>query len=575
MELIEYIRLFRKWWWLFLLAGLLAGGMGYLSRSRQPEVYQAEAMISVGGYIESPNPDTVDIFAGQALAKSYAVLAETHTVLEAAIEAGEFDLTADQLQGMLSTRTIEETSMLILIVTHTDPVLAADIANEIARQLVHNSPSNLTPEQQAQVDLTNREIGRLNTQLQDLNAQIQVVDAQLETVTDPQEIQLLQERRLILIDQINRASANLVGFSQTLALLQERTNSLTIVEEARVPTSPSTPGVTNAVLMGAIVGMVLVGGLVLLIEYLDDTIKSTEQATQLLGTPVLGAIAQFDKRRGSGQHELITLDDSNAPALEGYRVLRTNLLCATEAAEKRVYIVTSPGPGEGKSITAANLAVSLAVTGLRVLLIDADLRRPRQHAIFGLANKQGLTSLLYTDHSENQKMGGLTLEAWPRSNFVYYVQTTSVPGLNVLTSGGLPANPTELLGSAALRRWLNLFLDSNAVDAIIFDTPPTIAVADSTVLAATTGAPVIMVLEAGKTKRQAAQKAVQRFTKLGLPIEGIVLNRVGVRDLVEEYEYDGYYYAPESNEHQPSRLSFIRGQRTATPEATPEKIHEN
>jgi len=256
-------------------------------------------------------------------------------------------------------------------------------------------------------------------------------------------------------------------------------------------------------------------------------------------------------------------------------VLRTNLLCATEGTEKRAYIVTSPGPGEGKSITAANLAVSLAVTGMRVLLIDADLRRPRQHAIFGLANQQGLTSLLYTDQNDDQKMGGLTLESWPRSNFVYYVQTTSVPGLKVLTSGGLPANPTELLGSAALKRWLNLFTTSEAVDAIIFDTPPTIAVADSTVLAAATGAPVIMVLEAGKTKRQAAQKAMQRFTKLGLTVEGIVLNRVGVRELVEEYEYNGYYYSPESGETQQPRLPFFRRPRAAAPESTPEKMRDN
>jgi len=269
MELIEYIRLFRKWWWLFLLAGLLTGGVSYLSRSRQPEIYHAETMLSVGGYIESPNPNTVAIFAGQELAKSYAVLASTYEVLAAAIEAGEFDLAPEQLEGMLSTTVLPETSLLVLRITHTDPVLAADIANELARQIVLNSPSNLTPEQQAQVDLSNREIDRLNTQLQDLNAQIQVVDTQLNLSADPQEIQQLQELRLILVDQINRASANLVGFSQTLALLQERTNSLAIVEEARVPTYPSDPGFMSAVLMGALVGMSLVGGLVLLIEYLD------------------------------------------------------------------------------------------------------------------------------------------------------------------------------------------------------------------------------------------------------------------------------------------------------------------
>lgn len=539
MELIDYIRLFRKWWWILLLAGAIAGGLGYLSSNRQPDLFQAEAMISVGGYIESPNPDTVDIFAGQALAKSYVVLAETNTVLEAAIQAGGFDLTAAQLAGMLTTRAIQDTSMLTLTITHMDPVLAADAANEVARQLVLNSPSNLTPEQQAQVDLTNREINRLNVQLQDLDAEIQVVNQQLATTTDPAEVEELRERHTMLVNQINQASANLSSFSFTLAQLQERTNSINIVEEARVPTRPIDHSVTRSLLIGIAAGVALASGLVLLIEYLDDKLSSADQAAQFLGVPMLGNIAEFEHKRGDRHDQLITLADSNAPALEGYRVMRTNLLCTTDTREKKVYIITSPGPGEGKSVTSANLAISLAVTGMRVLLIDADLRRPRQHVIFDLPNHQGLTALL---SSEQREQHDLTLEEWPRPNFTYYVQSTKIPGLKVMTSGGLPTNPTELLGSAALRRWLTLFLDSNTVDAIIFDTPPAIAVADSTVLASVTGATVIMVLEAGKTRRQAAQKAVQRFTKLGLRLEGLVMNRVNIRSLIQDYEYDGYYY---------------------------------
>lgn len=342
------------------------------------------------------------------------------------------------------------------------------------------------------------------------------------------------------MDQINQASANLAQFSNTVANLQERTNSLDIVEQARIPTEPSGPGLLNTVLLGAIVGMALAGGIVVLVESLDDTISTPEEATQLLALPVLGVILKFGKSGDDYTRRLITFEDPGSPVSEGYRALRTNLLFASDSQGKKAYIITSPGPAEGKSVTAANLAVAMAAAGVRVLLVDADLRRPKLHQIFGLPNKVGLTTLLSADPGRNmpQAENGVNLSNGCRE----CLQETSIPGLRVITSGFLPSNPTEALGSALMRRWFEIFISSSNVDVVLFDTPPSLVVADSSVLAAATGASVVFVLEAGRTRRRAALRAKEQFDQLHLDIKGTILNLVDPREMGQGYGYGEYYY---------------------------------
>jgi len=394
MEFVDYVRLVRKWLWLFVIAAVVGGGVAYVVSSTRPDVYRAETMISVGGFIQSPNPDSADIRTGVDLAQNYAVLAKTYEILDAAIVAGQFGLTPTELSEMVETRVIANTSMLVLSVEYTDPVLAADIANEIARQLILNSPSNLTPAQQSQLELANAEIEKLNTQLQDTRAQLQLVDSQIANAGSEEERSLLQTRRDTLLEQINQASSNLAEFSATVAALQQRTNSLDIVERARIPTEPSGMSIAVITLVGAVVGLGIGWVAVLVIEYLDDTIRVPDQVPQAVGLPVLGAIARFGKKKDNYPSRLITVHDPGSAIAESYRTLRTNLLFSTDANKKQAYIITSVGPQEGKSITAANLAVVMATAGLRVLLVDADLRRPKLHLIFGISNKAGLTTLL-------------------------------------------------------------------------------------------------------------------------------------------------------------------------------------
>jgi len=539
MELVAYIRLFKKWFWLLFLGAFLAGGAAFLIRSRQPELYTAAVTIQVGTSLDAPNPQLGDLNTGAQLAQTYAVLARSRNVLERAVAAREFPFGAGTIAGSLTTQIIQGTSLLRLIVTYTDPVLAAEMANEVARQLILNSPSNLTPDQQAQIDLANEEIDQLTDELQQARRELTDLDRQIAQSEDADDVANLREQRNTLADRIVSISGNIAQYSNTVANLQRRTNSLTVVEEARIPVGPAGNNVFSSTLLGAIVGAALAAGVALLIEYLDDTVRTADEATQMLGLPTLAVIHRFGKSHDTYAQRLITYHDPGSPVSEQYRTLRTNLLFSSNGSwSKGAYVITSPGPSEGKSVTAANLAVTMAMAGLRVLLIDADLRRPRVHETFGLPNEVGLSTLLSAD--PNELSSEISRGALPQ-NLLACLQETEIPGLRVISSGFVPLNPTEVLGSVAMQHWFETFRSSKNVDIVLFDTPPCLVVADSTVLAAAIKVPVVLVLEAGETRRAAAVRAKEQMDHLNIEIKGVVLNSVSTRE--EGYAYgSGYYY---------------------------------
>jgi len=204
---------------------------------------------------------------------------------------------------------------------------------------------------------------------------------------------------------------------------------------------------------------------------------------------------------------LVTLTDPTSPVSEAYRTLRTNILFASLDNPLKTLLITSTDPGEGKSTTLANLAVVMAQAGNRVVAVDCDLRRPSLHRIFGVKNSAGLTTMMV----EGQVMGQSPL------------QDTGVPNLSVLTSGPLPPNPSELLGSRRMGEVLAQ-LKSQA-DIVLLDSPPIIAVADAAILASKVDG-VILVVQAYKTRRDFARKAKAILEKANANLLGVVLNNV-------------------------------------------------
>jgi len=303
---------------------------------------------------------------------------------------------------------------------------------------------------------------------------------------------------------------------------------ITIVEFATVS---GRIGITTRqrVVVGLLVGLFLGMVIAFFLEYLDQTIKTSSDVERALRIPVLGLIPYDPRgsrhvyggpRRGLA---LITSAAPDDPTSEAYRVLRTNVtFVSAEQRALQTICLTSAGPGEGKSTTAANLAITLAQQGSHTLLVDADLRRPHVHRAFNLVQEPGLTDVL---------IGASTAREAIRPNVI--------KGLDILPGGALPPNPSELLGSEAMHRLLGEL--RGQYDTIVFDTPPALAVTDATVLGTNADA-VILVIRVGETEEPAAQRALEAFRRVQARVAGAVLN--GVEKTRDRYYY--YYYGKDS-----------------------------
>lgn len=546
MDFLQYVRLFRKWLWLVVLAAFVSGGISFILNTGRPLTYQAEALLSIGSGIDLSNPDYAIVVLGRELAQSYVQLVNTNSILQPAIdEVAIPNLTPAVLKNLVNASIIEGTSFMRLSVTYVDPVIAANLANAVADQLVAQAPGALSAADQSIIDFNNNQIATLQRQQESLADQIAALEVEIGRTTDVTALNTLQERRLALIGQINTSSATMEAYNKQNIEIMQRANKIEVIEEAMVPSASSGVNVFNITLIGAIVGAAIAAGIAFLVEYLDDTIRTSEEAVQSLALPVLGAIMRIGKKTEKYSERLVTRFPSMSPIAEGYRTLRTNLLFTSGNEQKGLYVVTSANPEEGKSITTANLAITMALAGLQVLLIDADLRRPKMHEVFGLENNVGLTTLLFADPGKPDETPDSGDDSKLPSNLKQCLQNTSVPRLRVITSGFIPSNPTEILGSALMQRWVEAFRNSPNIDIVLIDTPPCLMVADSAVLAATSKADVLLVIDCSHTRRGAALKAKEKFAQLGIQIKGVVLNRINPRD--ESYDYGQgytYYYTP-------------------------------
>jgi non-specific protein-tyrosine kinase len=265
-------------------------------------------------------------------------------------------------------------------------------------------------------------------------------------------------------------------------------------------------------------------GAAFLIEYLDDTVKTADDINRVTGLSTLGAIARL-KEAGSSR-QLVAWLKSRAPESEAYRTLRTNIQFSSVDKPVKTLLVTSSSPGEGKSTTTANLAVVLAQTGQKVIVVDTDLRRPVLHKVFSVPNNTGLTTALLGDPTQ----------------VAAQLQPTDIDSLSVLTSGPIPPNPSELLGSHRMTALVEAV--SAMADIVIFDSPPVLAVTDAAVLARQIDG-VLLVADAARTKEHALAAAANELQKTGGNVLGVALNRLDARRGYNYYYY--YYYSEDEN----------------------------
>jgi capsular exopolysaccharide synthesis family protein len=313
---------------------------------------------------------------------------------------------------------------------------------------------------------------------------------------------------------------------EALRLAQaQNTQTVVQVEPATTPKNPISPKPVQSALLYAAVGLVVTAGIAFLIEYLDDTVKTPDDVKNTLGLPVVGLVAEL-KGNYDGKNALrsgvFVADQPRSPVSEAFRALRTNLEFSSVDSPLKTILVSSSGEGEGKTTVASNLAIILSQGGKKVLLLDADLRRPNVHKQFSIPNRVGLSDLI---------RGRMDVED------VIQVPE-NIKKLSIITSGSLPPNPAELLGSLKM----GLILDSlkSIFDVIVIDTPPML-VSDAQILSSRVDG-ILFVVRPGKTHIDVAKSPLEELKRIDARVVGVVLNRIPRN---RGYYYGGYrYYSP-------------------------------
>ncbi len=512
MELREYVGLLRKWLWLIVLCTVAAAATAYVVSKNTTPVYEASSTLRVN-QASSPTTSTAyaDVLTSERLARTYASLLTSRPVLEETAQRLGIDVKS--LEETITVTPVRDTLLLQIKVEGPNPRLIAEVANVLPQVFIDRDRQQQLGQVTQYRDTLQREI---DATLADLSRSTD----ELAKATDDAQKSRLEAS----VAQYRTTYSTLLANAQQAKLAEaQSTNNLVVAEPSALPEKPVRPRTLTNTMLAAIIGAMLAVGAAFLIEYLDDTVKTADDVERVTGLSTLGAIARLKEAGGSRQ--LIAWLKTKAPESEAYRTLRTNIQFSSVDKPVKTLLVTSSSPGEGKSTTTANLAVVLAQTGQKVIVVDTDLRRPVLHKVFEVPNNTGLTAALLANDP---------------SHVSAHMQLTEIDNLTVLTSGPIPPNPSELLGSHRMTELVQVL--STQADIVIFDSPPVLAVTDAAVLARQVDG-VLLVADAGRTKEHALAAATAELQKTGGNVLGVALNRLDARRGYNYYYY--YYYSDE------------------------------
>lgn len=488
----------------------------YLFTAHQHATYQASAQLfvqpvsvqSTGGVIQDP-------LTGQYLAQSYSEMITQPSVINLVKHSVSKTYTGQsigQLSAIASRDPVTQASTQVVGVNdvNTSPKLAAFVANQVAGDFVAHVNS-------LQDRIYNHDITAWQQQEKGANGTIK---------RDLKKIKLYPNTSAGYAVQVTQLRSKLQNLNTEIVFAQEAqasSQTINVSSSATPQTSPVGPHpLQSAALFGFLALLLCSAGVFLYDYYIDDSIKKPEQVEELVGAPILGTISEFEASKF--QKELITEAQPRSPISESYRLIRTNIQFLDVDHPPRTLVVSSCGPSEGKSTTSANLARIFAEGGHPVTLIDGDLRRPSIQRIFGGRMDQGLTSSL-AGVSQNGNVGSYRPD---------------LPELQVITSGPVPPNPLELIGSQRMRALIG---DLRADDRfVIVDSPPILAVADAAVLCTMTDG-LILVVDPRRVKRRELRRTRESIQNVGGRIIGLVLNRIATHGA--GYYYRNYHYGEE------------------------------
>jgi succinoglycan biosynthesis transport protein ExoP len=508
-EIVKYLRLIKRWWWLLVVSAVIPMAVSYHLVSNQPDVYQAKVTLMVGTSLQSANPDPRLMNISSALAAAYRQLVTYDPITEAVIERLGLERSPGQLASQITTWVYPEAQLLEIRVVDANPRAAALIANALAEELIARTPES-DEVRQFEADFARKQLGDLRARIKKVQADIQELSASMVNLTSAAEIQD-EQARLSGLQQIESMYQS--AYAQLLASYTggASPNILRVFDPAVEPHRPIARKTVPVVAIAGAAGFGLALTAVLLIEYLDDSVRwEGEMKQTLLGMPVLGAIAKVRDRKGS----VVKATNPESPSAEMVRMLRTNIFLAAGDRRLETLLVTSPTERAGKTFAVAQLGLAIAAAGRRVIMVDADMRRPALHEPFDLPNPFGLSELLAGD----EPLGG---SDWPRG-----VQETGVENLYLLPGGKPPLDPGWVLTSPRLVTLLDAL--KQQADVIIVDSTPGLAAPDALVLASVADG-TLLVVGAGITSRSKTLKTEERLMERdGVNLLGVAYNRVKV-----------------------------------------------
>ena len=479
-----------------------------------PSVYQASALVKVNG---STTSTTNDVFSDQALAVAYALLVTDPEVLQEAAKAIP-GVTVDQIKRAISASPLDNTEIIEVRAQANDPQRAADIANAVVHAFVTIQ--------------TSKDIARLQNSANQLLQHITQTELLIDTAqqkltllqnTHADEASITQQKSIVDTYQSNYTTS-LATYNQFQTQQLQAATILTVAQLAVPPNKATSPQVALNTLLAASMSLLVMMLLALLLDWIDVTVKTSEDVVQLTNLEPLGSIPARLSTDFSA-HLLDFSVESTDMVREGFAMLGTQFRILNKGYQ--TILVTGLQTNGGTSTTAAHLAISLARSGTRVLLIDANLRQPILHKVFQRTNIHGLVNHLGDVHrfqEQPNKFPLLWLDQWK----------TTMPNLWVLPSGPPPTHPAAILRMPEIRllkKWLQgqytalpQQVPARIVDIIIFDTTALNEGGDTQALAAAADA-TVLVIEAGKVSKETLSSVGAMLNRLGVPILGVVVNR--------------------------------------------------
>jgi len=521
----DYLAVLRRRWWIVASATVVGIVGALLLSAVQTPLYASTSRILVAQQSSSAlfDPNT-----GQALKTDLATEVELQLLTSQRVREE-----AEQRLGRpANVRATVGGSGTVLIVraVDADPDRAAEEANVLARSYLDVRRENAVNDFSATAKAVQDKMGDLNADLTAVTTQLAAADA----AGDIAQVAQLRRQETSLTTQLDNFQQQVDQLTLSANLAEG--GGPTVIAEGKAANNPFRPTPVRNAMLGGLAGLLVGLGLAFLVDHLDDSIRNKDDLeTATGGLATLALVPRLPGWRNRTEPVLASLEDPNGPPAEAYRALRTSVQFMGIERRLRVLQVTSPRAQDGKTTTICNLAVAFARAGLRVILVDCDLRRPRVHQFVGLDNSVGFTSIL---------LDQVKLED--------ALRPTQQKGLVVLAAGPIPPAPSELLSTKRAATLIERLADH--CDLLLIDSPPVLPVSDPLVLSEHVDG-VVLVSAAGNTSRREVARAVELLQQVEAPLLGTVLN---LASSAVGYGYQ-YGYGPQEREVKPDGRWFGRG----------------